>query len=128
VGESEDVMTIHFSPVLLNIVDGQGRLLCPCCGFADQFSRPPYDKRGGIIGSGICGACLWEPGFDDDPMASAVAQPTILGSLLAYRAEWIAAGSLWRGSTRLAQPKDWHAQATLNVLREYAAHLMVPHT
>jgi hypothetical protein len=66
------------TPLQFNVFDEVGNLLCPCCGLIDQFSSPNYDARGGLIGSGICAACFWEPGFDDDPMASADAGPTII--------------------------------------------------
>jgi hypothetical protein len=88
---------------LFNVIDTRGALLCPACGFDDGFNAafPPYGPQGGIIGRGICHCCLWEPGFDDDPMASSAAAPTILASIRAYRAAWIASGYAWRG-----QPVD----------------------
>jgi hypothetical protein len=122
-GAIEKAMKSEFSPLALNVLNDNGNYLCPCCGLSGQFSAPPYEARGGIIGSGICGACLWEPGFDDDPLASAVAEPTVLGSLLSYRAEWIAAGSLWLTTTKHKRPEGWSAQVTLNNLCLRAAHL-----
>jgi hypothetical protein len=105
-----------------NIADRDGDLLCPCCGMTDQFHGVAYDARGGIIGSDICGACLWEPGFDDDPMASGDALPTVMESLLAYRAKWLSEGASWRGSAR-ASPAHWDGQKTLAYLFSRAAYL-----
>jgi hypothetical protein len=79
----------NVSGLMFNVANCDGKMMCPCCGMTDQFSTINYDSRGGIIGSDICGACLWEPGFDDDPMASADAAPTIIESLLVYRAKWL---------------------------------------
>jgi hypothetical protein len=114
-------MTI--SPLQLNVFDDHGKLLCPCCGTADQFSTTNYDARGGLIGSDICGACFWEPGFDDDPMASVDAKPTIIGSLLTYRAKWKAEGYPWRGTAR-AKPEAWNATFSLERLYVRAPYLV----
>jgi hypothetical protein len=108
--------------LMFNVSDANGNLLFPSCGMTDQFSTPIYDARGGMIGSGICGACLWEPGFDDDPMASADATPKIITSLLAYRAKWIAEGCTWRGTVR-GQPDGWNANQKLQFLLSRAPHL-----
>jgi hypothetical protein len=105
-----------------NIADRDGDLLCPCCGMTDQFHGVAYDARGGIIGSDICGACLWEPGFDDDPMASGDALPTVMESLLAYRAKWLSEGASWRGAAR-SSPARWDGQKTLAYLVSRAPHL-----
>jgi hypothetical protein len=113
VGTIEIGMTKHVSPLQFNVFNEDGKLHCPCCGFADQVSRHPYEARSGSIGSGICGACLWEPGFDDDLMASSIAEPTILVSLLSYRAEWIAAECPWRGSEKFRHPNGWSAHTSL---------------
>jgi hypothetical protein len=114
--------TMSNGALQFNIADTDGDLLCPCCGMTDQFHGDAYDARGGIIGSDICGACLWEPGFDDDPMASGDALPTVMESLLAYRAKWIIEGTTWRGSTR-PSPAQWDGQKTLAHLLSRAPHL-----
>jgi hypothetical protein len=125
-GAVEKLMT--FSPqrklsgLMFNVANADGNLLCPCCGMTDQFSTTIYDARGGMIGSGICGACFWEPGFDDDPTASAEAAPTIIESLLNYRAKWIAEARPWRGTARL-QPAQWNPAENLNHLLARAPHL-----
>jgi hypothetical protein len=113
------------SGLMFNVANSDGKMLCPCCGMTDQFSTLNYDSRGGIIGSGICGACLWEPGFDDDPMASADAAPTIIESVLVYRAKWIAEGCPWRG-TACAQPDVWNANQKLQFLFSRAPYLAGP--
>jgi hypothetical protein len=110
------------SGLMFNVANVDGNLLCPCCGMTDQFSTTIYDARGGLIGSGICGACFWEPGFDDDPLASANAAPTIIASLLAYRAKWTAEGYPWRGAARL-RPDGWDAVKSLKFLLGRAPHL-----
>jgi hypothetical protein len=109
-------------PTQFNVSDEHGNWLCPCCGMTDQFETMTYDGRGGIIGSGICGACFWEPGFDDDPMASAKADPIIIASLLAYRAEWVSISSPWR-STSTFRPDRWDAAETMKRLFALAPHL-----
>ena len=98
-------------PTIFNIVADNGDSLCSCCGLAGQFDNVPYDARGGIIGSGICSACFWEPGFDDDPRASREARPTVKTSLIAYRSRWIAEGHVWR-SDNSARP-GWDGAAHL---------------
>jgi hypothetical protein len=108
--------------LMFNVASADGNLLCPCCGMTDQFETMAYGVCGGIIGSGICGACFWEPGFDDDPMASANAEPTIIASLLAYRAHWTASGRPWRGTAR-PQPVGWDAAKNLEFLFMRAPHL-----
>jgi hypothetical protein len=115
-------VSVTLNALQFNVVDADGNLLCPCCGMTDQFSTAAYDARGGIIGSDICGACFWEPGFDDDQMASAGAGPTIIASLLSYRAMWITSGCLWRGTTRL-QPAGWDPAQNMKHLLALAPHL-----
>jgi hypothetical protein len=110
------------NPLWFNIIDDIGQILCPCCGLAGQFSYPPYDARGGSIGSGICACCLWEPGFDDDAMASAEAKPTIKASLLTYREVWIAADYPWRTAIH-AQPEKWDGHAQCEELLRRFPHL-----
>jgi hypothetical protein len=65
-------------PLIFNIVAANDQFMCPCCGMTDQFTNAPYDEKGGIIGSGICASCFWEPGFDDSTAASAVTVPRFL--------------------------------------------------
>jgi hypothetical protein len=103
------------NPLRFNIFDDAGQILCPCCGLAGQFNYPPYDAHGGIIGCGICACCMWEPGFDDHPGASALAQPTILASVRVYRLAWATAGYPWM-ATAYAAPPGWEPQATLATL------------
>jgi hypothetical protein len=95
-----------------------GRFLCPVCGHAGAFDGHCFDERGGVIGSGICPFCIYEPGFDDDPMASANAKVTPIESIKAYRADWIAHGKPWR-SQNVPAPEGWdalhHLKALLNI-------------
>src|SRR5690348_15269506 len=102
-----------------NVLDSNGRLLCPACGFPDYSDEPAYDESGGIIATTICPCCFWEPGFDDEPNASATAKETILESLRAYRAQWGGAGSTWRGR-ETEKPTDWNGEAQLASLFETA--------
>jgi hypothetical protein len=106
------------NPLQFNIFDNAGQLLCPCCGLVGQFSYPPYDAQGGIISCGICACCLWEPGFDDDPGASADAAPTIKASLVAYRSHWTAQGYPWRSEQSLSADWDRRLQCE-NLLRQF---------
>lgn len=101
-----------------NILDTEGRLLCPACGFPDYSNHPAYDERGGVIGTTICPCCLWEPGYDDEPAASAAAKDTILESLRAYRAKWRGVPA-WRGRKR-EKPSGWNGAAQLAKLFETA--------
>jgi beta-galactosidase len=107
-----------------NVVAEDGRLLCPACGYVGAFqaNAPPYVERGPLIGRGICDCCHWEPGFDDDPGASAAALPTICASLLAYRANWVASAYPW-GKTSDAAPLDYDGAQQLKELRRLAPHL-----
>lgn len=104
-----------------NIVDSHSRLLCPCCGYPGYSNVPAYDKSGGIIGLCICPCCLWEPGFDDDQMASAEANQTILESLIAYRQRWVGLKK-WRGKPEI-RPIDWHPETQLEQLYNAAPHV-----
>lgn len=101
-----------------NIHAADGRLLCPACGFPDYNNEPAYDERGGLAGSGICPCCFWEPGFDDEPAASASAKDTILATLRAYRAQW-GGGPIWRGR-EAEKPAGWNGEAQLANLFETA--------
>ena len=106
-----------------NVTDPEGRLLCPACGFPDYAGRPAYDDKEGLIGTTICPCCSWEPGFDDNPAASAAAQDTILGSLRAYRAAWNGGDTpQWRG--RLAErPAQWCPKEQLERLFQTAPNV-----
>jgi hypothetical protein len=110
------------NPLRFNIFDGAGQILCPCCGLAGQFSYPPYDARGGSLGCGICACCMWEPGFDDDPGASAGAKPTIKASLVGYRTLWIEQGHPWRAET-FSAPHGWSPTDQCAALLRLAPHL-----
>jgi hypothetical protein len=93
--------------------------LCPSCGLPGYFTAQSWDADGkGVIGTGICPCCFYEPGFDDDPGASAEAQPTVRASILHYRAKWIASGMPWRGNDDnwLTKPANWNPAAQLEAL------------
>jgi hypothetical protein len=109
-------------PFQFNVQAVDGAWLCPCCGFPQDCGRPMYDEHGGDIGISICSACFWEPGFDDDPLASAKAMPTIMASLRAYRLAWAAGGYPWK-STTIPIPQTWAPHATLAMLFRMAPHL-----
>lgn len=96
------------------IIKSGGSYLCPVCGYDGTFSGDHYDDaEGGCIGSGICSCCFFEPGFDDNPLASAEAEASIEASIASYRASWIAAGLPWRGGDVKAQPPGWNPQEQL---------------
>ncbi|QMW21806.1 hypothetical protein [Sandaracinobacteroides saxicola] len=108
-------------PRQFNIENGQGLLLCPSCGFPGYSDKPAYDERGGIVGTTICSCCLWEPGFDDDQLASVNAGDTILQSLKNYRAKL---GTLQLGQGgRDRRPKDFNVERQLSVLFAIAPHV-----
>lgn len=110
-----------FDHKALNVTDSGGRLLCPCCGFPDYTREPAYDVTGGIIGTTICPCCLWEPGFDDDPLASAQAEPTALASLRNYREHW-RQKLTFLGPKKL-RPAGWNGTGQLDALFALAPHL-----
>lgn len=114
------------------------RYLCPVCGLPDYFDVHAFDNRGGCIAEGICPCCFFEPGFDDDPNASANAQPTVRESIRWCRQQWISHGMPWRRGTveeRIAlgvydpartsdnQPEDWCPQRQLERLLSLAPDL-----
>lgn len=109
----------HFG---FNISDGQQGFLCPVCGMAGDFHGDAFDAHGGVIGSGICCCCLYEPGFDDDQAANADAQHTVFHSVQHYRDIWQATGLLWRGPA-VCQPSDWNAAQQLQRLLTKALYL-----
>jgi hypothetical protein len=112
----------HEDPLQFNVQSADGAWLCPCCGLPQGCGRQMYDEHGGDTGISICSACFWEPGFDDDPRASAKALPTIMGSLKAYRQSWSAAGQPWRATTPPA-PDGWNPHTQLAALLKLAPHL-----
>lgn len=77
-----------------------GLFRCPACGLPGYFQKDAFDEFGGVIAMGICPCCFFEPGFDDDPAASADAEPTVLASVRSYRRRWMANGMPWRRGTR----------------------------
>jgi hypothetical protein len=103
-----------------NVCDGEGKLLCPACGFPGYVDGEAYDEAGDMPGSGICPCCLWEPGFDDEPAASAAAQGTILASLQSYRASWRLTME-WRVAS--CKPEAWDGEQQLARLLTLAPHL-----
>lgn len=105
----------------LNVRDGLGRLLCPACGFPGYANTPPYDARGGLIGMTICVCCMWEPGFDDAPTASALAGETVLASLRRYRSAWDDQAHWSRRD--IDRPDKWDGAEQLRRLFEVAPHL-----
>lgn len=87
---------------IFNIADRDGRFLCPACGLPGFFRGTSYDEKGGIIGTGICPCCLWEPGFDDMGFTGL----GIVESLREYRAGWGSPGPQWAGQIE-AMPAGW---------------------
>ena len=104
-----------------NIRDHARRLLCPACGFPDYAQFEAYDERGGIIGTALCPCCLWEPGFDDEQLASERPEVTVLESLRAYRENW-RNDLFWRGRDNL-RPPDWDGATQVDRLLEIAPHV-----
>jgi hypothetical protein len=113
----------HQDPLQYNVPAANGGFLCPCCGWGGSFEVEAYSLHGSIIGRGICSCCYWEPGFDDDPMASATALPTIRESLLFYRRAWVASGYVWKGEVTIDKQKNWHVPEQLAALLRHAPHL-----
>jgi hypothetical protein len=115
-------ITAREDPLQFNVQAAGGAWLCPCCGFPQDCGAQMYYETGGDIGISLCPACFWEPGFDDHPGASANAQPTILGSVKAYRLAWATAGYPWRATT-FAAPQGWEPQLQIAALFQLAPHL-----
>ncbi|MGH1413605.1 MAG: hypothetical protein ACRBB0_08925 [Pelagimonas sp.] len=111
------MMSLSFN---VNVPDG--RLLCPVCGFPEYSDQPAYSERGGEIGTTICPCCLWEPGFDDTPLASAKAEDTILESIIAYRARW-SVTKQWQGQRQLLS-EGFDGEGQLTKLASIAPHLL----
>src|SRR5688572_10425809 len=110
------------NPLQYNVRDNDGRYLCPACGFPGHFQGDSYDERGGVIATGICPCCLWEPGFDDDAGASGKTEPTILDTLRRFRGTWDVYGMPWNGNYRDIPP-GWDGTEQLKHLFEVAPHL-----
>lgn len=108
-------------PLSVNVTNLEGALLCPVCGFPGYSTEPAYSRNGGEIGKAICPCCLWEPGFDDCPAASAQAKDDLFASILDYRRRWSATKE-WRGHRHLL-PKGFDGLAQLNQLFKIAPHL-----
>ena len=89
--------------LLFNVLDpSDTKYLCPVCGCKGSFHGGSFDERGGVIGTGICRCCLYEPGFDDDPRASAEAKSTVVASIDAYYKRWNASGRTWASTKHAA--------------------------
>jgi hypothetical protein len=117
-----DIELRTIDPCRFNIEENDA-FVCPCCGYPGAFAIATYDETGGIIGAGICLCCFWEPGFDDNPMASADACATILESLRRYRRTWIDENHPWR-DTKLVASRGWNARAQLERLFALAPHVV----
>jgi hypothetical protein len=67
---------------------------------------------------------LFQPGFNDDPGASAGAKETVALSVKAHHDAWISGGMPWRGSNHIVPiPERWNGQALLDHLVEVAPAL-----
>jgi hypothetical protein len=106
------------------IATQDGKYLCPVCGHSGAFNGRHFTTHGGLIGSGICFCCHFEPGFDDDPLASAAAKATVPDSIRCYRDDWIKVGQPWRGQISL-QPENWNADYQLAALFAQAPFLLM---
>jgi hypothetical protein len=103
---------------LFNVFDDRsGRHLCPACGWPGTFTGRSYSARSGLIGSGICCCCYFEPGFDDELGSSPDAKPTVEASILAYRTAWVEEGMPWRCNIH-NRPADWSPTEQLDRLLE----------
>lgn len=103
-----------------NIRNHLGQYLCPACGLPGYFEGQSYIESGGLIATGICPCCSFEPGFNDDPGASVTAEKTVAASILKHRANWVATGMPWRGSGGVEAPEGWEAQVQLVQLAHFA--------
>ena len=110
--------------LVFNVPDTDGGYLCPACGAKGDFDGCSFDMRGGVVGTVICRCCMYQPGFDDDQMASAGAQHTVTHSIMFYRKAWIKAGMPWR-SPIIAPPPYWTGKLQLAHL--YATAPYLPH-
>jgi hypothetical protein len=112
-------------PATAYIIRDGAKYLCPVCGWPETFRGDHFDdEEGGCIAMGICDCCVYEPGFDDNPLASAAAKATIGESILAFRGAWLAEGAPWRGNgSRRAPPDGWSSERQLARLYELAPFL-----
>lgn len=116
--------SVFLEPPCLNVCDDSGQFLCPACGFAGYFRGNSFDQHGGVIGTGICPCCLFEPGFNDVMAASGTAEATSHETVLVYRRRWISDGMKWRGDPKVCSvPHDWSAHAQLERLLAAAPEL-----
>ncbi len=107
-----------------NVRDDSGQYLCPVCGLSGYFNGSSFGEQGTYIATGICPCCCYEPGFDDNPLASAQALPTVEASIRDYRSKWMRGGMQWqRDPTRHPRPAGWNAQDCLRRLFELAPFL-----
>lgn len=113
---------VRLENFVFNVRDPAGQILCPCCGDIGSFHGVSFGARGGIIGTGICKCCLFEPGFDDDPDASGTTARSTGIAVARYHEAWRADTMPWRG-TPDRQPRGWSAQAQLDHLRKTAPYL-----
>ena len=98
--------------------------LCPVCGWAGTSRGGHFqDDEGGCIATGICACCAYEPGFDDNPLASKDAKSTIAASIASYRRAWIDRGSPWLGRDATPVPVNWTADDQLARLFRLAPFL-----
>lgn len=110
-------------PATAFLIRGDGGFLCPVCGWAGTFTGDHFDdEEGGRIATGICFCCLFEPGFDDNPLASSDAMPTVGESIAACRTRWLDAGAPWL-SHIVPRPSGWDAERQLQRLFELAPFL-----
>jgi len=111
-------------PATAFIIPSEDGFLCPVCGLAGYFRGDHFDDiEGGCIATGICPCCSYEPGFDDNPMASKNAKSTIAESIAFYRRGWIEAGRPWRGGDQTVAPASWSADEQLARLFRIAPFL-----
>ena len=109
--------------LLFNVLDPKNaKYLCPVCGCTESFHGDSFDERGGVIGTGICRCCFYEPGFDDDPMAIAQAKSTVIASIDAYYQRWNASGRTWASTKHPALSQTAIDQQVAN-LKIIAPHL-----
>lgn len=95
--------------------------LCPVCGFGHYYKGGQFDSSGGMVGTGICSCCLFEPGFDDVSAASGGCPRTTQEAIRDYRKNWIAKGMPWCSSTN--SPMNWDAKRQLTSLFKIAPFL-----
>jgi hypothetical protein len=115
---------MYILPATAFIISSPEGYLCPVCGWAGTFRGDHFhDEEGGCIATGICACCSYEPGFDDNPLASQDAEPTIGASIASRRRAWIGQGSPWRGIDATPVPDNWSSKAQLDRLFRLAPFL-----